>query len=276
MLHFFMLNKIIKNLFSPHKIPLKIFNKINFYIKNYAYKSNFFEQDQNSIFQKIFLDRQLGIKKLNSVKEQFNFLKNKPMSSEHEVLFSSISIDNKIKEILEIGTYDGANAFLLSKLFPNSKIDTIDIDSKDKDFINFYNREESVKEFIDLRNKNLSKNSSINFIELNSCGLINHKKKYDLIWIDGAHGYPVVCMDIVNSLHLINDNGFIALDDVCPHLEYSNSDKMYSSVASYETLKELEKQNLIKLNLIYKRLESKYNCLPKKRKFVSIFKKLYS
>ena len=157
MLHFFMLNKIIKNLFSPHKIPLKIFNKINFYIKNYAYKSNFFEQDQNSIFQKIFLDRQLGIKKLNSVKEQFNFLKNKPMSSEHEVLFSSISIDNKIKEILEIGTYDGANAFLLSKLFPNSKIDTIDIDSKDKDFINFYNREESVKEFIDLRNKNLSK-----------------------------------------------------------------------------------------------------------------------
>jgi len=276
MLHFFMLNKIIKNFLLPHKIPAKIFNKINFYIKNYRYKLFLFEEKQNNIFKNISYDRQLGVKKLNYVKEQFDFLKNRAMSSEHEVLFSSISIDSEIKEILEIGTYDGANAFLLSKLFPDARIDTIDIDSKDKDFINFYNRKGSVHEFIKLRNENLSKNSSINFIELNSCSLINHKKKYDLIWIDGAHGYPVVCMDIVNSLHLINEKGLIMLDDVCPHLEYSTSDKMYSSIASYETLKELDKQNLIKFNLIYKRLDSKYNCLQKKRKYVAIFKKLYS
>ena len=39
------------------------------------------------------------------------------MSSEHELLFSAISLNNEtqIKTILEIGTFDGANAFCCRK-----------------------------------------------------------------------------------------------------------------------------------------------------------------
>ena len=45
------------------------------------------------------------------------------MSSEHEVFFSSLSLNksNSINEILEIGTFDGFNALLLSKLFKKKK-----------------------------------------------------------------------------------------------------------------------------------------------------------
>ena len=46
----------------------------------------------------------------------------------------------------------------------------------------------------------IAKNKNINFKKMNSVKLIACKKKYDLIWIDGAHGYPVVCIDIINSL----------------------------------------------------------------------------
>ena len=84
------------------------------------------------------------------------------------------------------------------------------------------------------------------------------KKKYDLIWIDGAHGYPVVCIDIINSLHILKENGLILCDDVCLKLNQSNSDIMYSSIATYETLNELKflKCELTKKDDIIVRLET--------------------
>ena len=50
----------------------------------------------------------------------------------------------------------------------------------------------------------LKQSDRIFFKQMNSINLFNHKKKYDLIWIDGAHGYPMVTTDIINSLKLTN------------------------------------------------------------------------
>ena len=72
------------------------------------------------------------------------------MSSEHELLFTSISINSKVKinNILEIGTFDGINAFLLSQLFKESKIDTIDLNSNEEDFKNFIIEKIILKTFL--------------------------------------------------------------------------------------------------------------------------------
>ena len=138
-------------------------------------------------------------------------------------IFSSINIKPKkiVKEfrvdndnILEVGTYDGFNALLLSKLFPNSKIFTIDLPEDDKDFIASYKRKNQLIEFIENRKKNLSLGDNIEFIPMNSIKLINYKKKYDLIWIDGAHGYPILPIDISNSIRMISKNGVIMCDDI--------------------------------------------------------------
>ena len=229
------------------------------------------KKKQNNFFASLKLNRKKGIENLNS----FLDTKNK-MSSEHEVLFSSISINSNklINNILEIGTYDGCNALLLSKLFPNSKIDTIDLPEDEPDFINSYSRKNIIKKFIKERNRKLSKKKNIKFSELNSLKLLNHKKKYDLIWIDGCHGYPIVCIDIINSLNLINHKGIIICDDIYLNYNHFNSDKMYHSIASYETLNELQKNNLIKYKLIYKRLDPKNNCIANKRKYIAIVKKI--
>ena len=268
-----MIKKILNNLKKPHLIPFKILYRLEFFYKKKTYNHNLFEERQNNIFKKLNLDRNLGLTKLDDLKEKNSFL-NREMSSEHEILFSSLSIktDTKIKEILEIGTFDGLNANLLSLLFKDSNVDTIDLKSSEANFKNFYNRNDKVEEFIKFREKNLAKNDKINFQETNSINLINANKKYDLIWIDGAHGYPMVCIDIINSLRLINKNGFIICDDV--YTSQINSDKIYNSYGAYETLEELKKENLIWFNLIYKRLDPSSNCLEKKRKFVAIFKKV--
>ena len=272
-----LLLKIIRNLIRPHKIPKKIFNKLNYYFNFKKYNQNFFEKEQNDIFKYFGLNREKGIKKLTLIKKDFDFKsRNSGMSSEHEVIFSSLSLskNKSIIDILEIGTFDGFNALLLSNLFPNSNIDTIDLPENSDDFINFYNRKDNISKFIQDRNIILSKNKNINYSTLNSLKLLNYKKKYDLIWIDGAHGYPVVCIDIINSLNILKENGLILCDDVHLKLNQSNSDIMYNSIATYETLNELKKEDLINFRLIYKRLGAEHNCIENERKFVAIVSKI--
>ena len=272
-----LLNKIFYNLKIPHKIPKKILNKLNYYFSYKKYNQNFFEKEQNEIFKYFGLNRQEGVKKLILIKKDLDFKsRNSGMSSEHEVIFSSLSLNSNksLTDILEIGTFDGYNSLLLSNLFPNSNIDTIDLPETDEDFINYLIIKDNVSKFIQERNIILSKNKNINFFSLNSLKLLNYKKKYDLIWIDGSHGYPVACIDIVNSLHILKENGLILCDDVLLKLNHSNSDRMYGSIATYETLNELKKQNLIDFRLVYKRLSAKYNCIEKRRKFVAIVSKM--
>jgi len=272
-----MIKKILRNILQPHKIPKKIIKKIKFYIAKKNYNEGYFTEEQNKIFKRLDLNRPEGLKKLQNIKKDMNFdNRESPMSSEHEVVFSSLSLNNNIKtnKILEIGTFDGMNSLLLSKIFPNADIDTIDLPHTERDFKNFYNRKNKIDEFNCYRNNKLKKNIKIQFIEKNSINLINFNNKYDLIWIDGAHGYPVVCADIINSLHLISPNGVILCDDIFTNLLISESDRLYNSIASFQTLTVLKEENLINLELIFKRLAVNENCLEQDRKFVAVFKKI--
>ena len=70
-----MINKIINNIFKPHKIPNKIINKIKLIISINEYKIKIFEKKQNDFFKKIGLDRELGIIKLNNLKKNLGLNK---------------------------------------------------------------------------------------------------------------------------------------------------------------------------------------------------------
>ena len=143
-----MIKKILRNIIYPHKIHKKIIKKINFYIAKKKYNENYFTEQQNKIFKNLDLNRLKGLKKLQDIKIDLNFEnRESPMSSEHEVLFSSLSLNNNIKinQILEIGTFDGMNSLLLSKIFPNANIDTIDLPNTESDFKNYYNRKNMSK-----------------------------------------------------------------------------------------------------------------------------------
>lgn len=269
-----MLNKI-KYLKNPFLILSRIYEIFEYNYFRIFYTELDFINKQETIFSSIGLDRKIGSKKLLDIKNSFPFLKTK-MSSEHEILFSSLSElpNKKFKDILEIGTYDGKNAFLLSELFNDSNIFTIDLPKEDKDFFDTYDRKKTALSFVNLRNSILKKKKNIKYLDLNSIKLIFETKKFDLIWIDGAHGYPTVCIDLINSLNLINDHGLILCDDILKNIK--KSDTFYNSIAAFETLNELKKNNIIDFKLFFKRLDTYNNCNPKKRKFVTVINKVNS
>ena len=101
---------------------------------------------------------------------------------------------------------------------------------------------------------------------------MNYYEKFDLIWIDGAHGHPVVTVDILNSLRLLNKDGLIACDDILVN-KLRKQDSFYHSNAAYELLEALKQNELIDITYIYKRTIKKYNVNLKLRKYISIFKK---
>ena len=92
-------------------------------------------------------------------------------------------------------------------------------------------------------------------------------KSFDIIWVDGAHGYPVLPLDLHNAIRLIRENGVIVVDDV--FIKLRKIDKMYRSTAAIDTLKLLKENNLIRdFTLFRKRLLLRYNFKDLNEKFL--------
>lgn len=175
-------------------------------------------------------------------KNRFKFETSTNMKSNHWEFFASISAKNDTSaydRVLEIGTYDGKTTTVLATLFPNCEIMTIDLQDNDTSFKNSYNREHDVANFIDQRNRLLGGYSNIIPIRENSFSLtFLENVQFDLIWVDGAHGYPTITSDIINAYRLLKPNGFLLVDDVITE-NLVDSDATYLSVGAYETLKQL-------------------------------------
>ena len=91
-----------------------------------------------------------------------------------------------------------------------------------------------------------------------------------MIWVDGAHGYPVLPIDLYNSCRLIKNDGLVIIDDV--FLRLRKSDETYRSIAAVETLKLFKETGMIKdFKLIRKRLSLSYHFKDLNEKFIGVF-----
>lgn len=236
----------------------------------YNYKAN---KEQELQYRNLGLDRPLGLMKVNTfLKELYGktYSETNGMWSEHLILFSAISQSNfKIETILEIGTFNGETAKILSLLFPNSKIETYDLPISEMVQHQIYNYATKNQQLMKERDLNLKNLSNVKFIEKNSLELLNNQAKYDLIWVDGAHGYPMATIDIANAIRLLSNTGIAICDDV--YLKSKRLDKFYRSTASIETLEEFNKSGLILFKLVLKRLGYFFNSPKKHQKFLAIF-----
>ena len=134
--------------------------------------------DQKRAYSILGLSYDDAIAQLNRIcltRFGITYSENNGMWSEHLLLFSALSIlfPQKIKSILEIGTFNGETALILSKLFPHSKITTIDLNNGNLGDIKEYSYafDSSESNFISNRDRIFELNESIDFIQMNSLNL---------------------------------------------------------------------------------------------------------
>ena len=259
-------NQLKKVGFYPYFLFKKIFLLIKKEINEYRYpfKKRYSSLIKTYIKCNFNQDRNVYIKSLNKKLLSLGFKaynELEGMYSEHLIIFAALAkSNNEIRNILEIGTHNGKTACILARLFPLAKITTIDLKDSDPKFRNTYSRKDNFKLFIKKRNNLLSKERNINFIQINSLELSNFKKSLpiqDLIWVDGAHGYPIVTSDITNSITLMDKRSILMCDDIWK--KSKRNDDMYESTAGFETLNSFEEAKIIKTHYFRKRINKLFN-----------------
>lgn len=247
-------------------------------------------------YKKLGVDFDEGIKVLEEIfgtdflNDVLSFKKGKLSTMSYQfILFASLSKKYDIKKILEIGTYDGENSYVLSKIFNKAKIDTIDLPDKEIMEGSFGGTINSIgfKKHIQIRNKNLSE-KNINFIESNSFFLPSiknqkFKKDYDLVFVDGNHLFPEVSWDTFFGYHQLKKSGnsFLVMDDflnLSKHKIYNNgrieNKEKVSIVDVYkmcEKLKLITGKDYITILKTHPDKNKKY-VYPKKLKSLAVFK----
>ncbi len=153
------------------------------------------------------------------------------MASQHWTLFAGIAAASPVRDILEIGTFNARGTLVLSRLFPDSRIVTLDLDDASPHFNDSYGRNDIAfrEAHIRERTANLARCPNATFLPANSFHMPKHLagRRFDLIWVDGSHDYPAIAWDMFHALHSLNPDGWLLADDVFRHpkarwLPYAN------------------------------------------------------
>ena len=119
---------------------------------------------------------------------------------------------NDVSDILEIGSYEGRSAIFFLKTFKNSNITCVDTWSGSDEHLkkNFdiieANFDTNTKSYQDDNRLKKIKNTSNDFFS-------NNFQSFDLIFVDGDHSSGQVKKDINNSWKILNNGGYLILDD---------------------------------------------------------------
>ena len=229
------------------------------------------EREQEEKFTALGLDRRAGIAAIDKALRDSglgNFSEDDDMFSEHLVLLGALSAKvPNARNVMEIGTYDGRTALMLSHLFPQATITTLDLPATDPVYLSSYEVARTTR-FVEKRDEVLRRNPRVKFVEVNSLSLTNDvgTTGFDIIWVDGDHDFPVVGIDLANAVRLLRPAGYLMCDDVVTAKPARST--TYLSDAAHRSLIALRSAGLIdEPTYIYKRLGKRHQ---HPRKFVAI------
>ena len=117
-----------------------------------------------------------------------------------------------VKDILEIGSYEGRSAIFFLYNFIDSNIHCLDTWSGSDEHNNF--DFSAIEKNFDFNTSAFQLNNHLKKFKMTSNEFfVSNSKKYDLIFVDGDHSSNQVKIDINNSWEVLNKGGYLILDD---------------------------------------------------------------
>ena len=151
-----------------------------------------------------------------------------------------------IRNILEIGSYEGRSCIYFGKKFIDAKITCVDTWSGSDEHLNIKFQE--IENNFDKNILNHLGNDRVEKQKLSSDVFFKKNNKfYDLIYIDGDHQTDQVNKDINNAWSILNDGGYLILDDYT-WWWYSDLNKNPASAINnfiYNNINSIDVENLI-------------------------------
>ncbi len=117
-----------------------------------------------------------------------------------------------IKDVLEIGSYEGRSAIFFLKNFNYCNITCVDTwsGSDEHNIVDF----NLIEKNFDLNTEFYQSNNHLTKHKMTSNEFFKQNNKYfDLIYIDGDHSSDQVKIDLINSWNSLKNGGFLVLDD---------------------------------------------------------------
>jgi len=192
------MTKFFKNLYRLILIGTPLFiisNYIKNFLPNYKTKKKS-KKIENIIydqFQSLNYNEKWFCNNLNFLSTNFKDIKN-------------------VKNMLEIGSYEGRSAIFFLKNFSNSNITCVDTwsGSDEHNSVNF----ELIEKNFDLNTSFYQSNNLLIKYKMTSNDFFQkNDKHFDLIYVDGDHSCDQVKIDLVNSWNVLKNGGFLVLDD---------------------------------------------------------------
>ena len=151
-----------------------------------------------------------------------------------------------IRNILEIGSYEGRSCIYFGKKFIDAKITCVDTWSGSDEHLNI-----KFKEIENNFDKNIVNHLGNNRVEKQKLSsdffFEKNNKFFDLIYIDGDHQTDQVNKDINNAWRVLNDGGYLILDDYT-WWWYNDLNKNPASAINnfiYNNINNIDVENLI-------------------------------
>ena len=172
-----------------------IFNYIRNFLPNYKTKkkSKKIEKIVYDQFQSINYKEKWFCNNLNFLSANFKRIKN-------------------VKNMLEIGSYEGRSAIFFLKNFSNSNISCVDTWSGSHEHRSFNFK--LIEKNFDSNTSFYQSNNILRKYKMTSNEFFKKNSKYfDLIYVDGDHSSDQVKIDLINSWNVLKNGGFLILDD---------------------------------------------------------------
>jgi predicted O-methyltransferase YrrM len=193
----------------------------------------------------------------------------------HWLIFAGLAGSTERPDILEIGTFDGRFTALLSVLFPNGRIVTVDLPESDPILAATYGRGDPAarQEAADEQRRNTSA-ETVTQLHCNSLFLLDALDDrpdapgaFDLIWVDGGHLYPEIAWDLAFAFRLVRPGGWVAVDDIV--FSPAAAARGYTGTATLEALEYVTARTGTDVSYLLKRRGANAS-VPRRRKFVAV------